>query len=528
MKNYYGVKIFIIVLLGLLMPKAAISATATWTQIGPTLIGATYTSLAVGPINQNIMYAGSKVTTVGAASGLYKTTDGGVTWNLISFRNQTVDRIVTDPITPNILYVTVGGSTIFKSIDGGATWSTIMVAGIHGLGQLFFRANILYFKGLGLSKSLDGGVTWIPLFGGSLSIHPRSIAIDPANPSNLLLSTVNGILKSTDGGLTGTLSNTGLPISSLLAISHLKYDPFNPGVVYAINRGTIYKSLDGGVTWAAFSNWSGSLGSLDNLYFDSLRAGVIYAASSTGSYLITDPFNGATVTPRLSAIYSVYKSTDGGTTWIPSADGTQRGWGGFPVSDLIVRGGNMHLAFSQGIFRESSTFSELQIAIKNNPGPIKTGSPVSYNIKAINNGPDNATGVAVTDTLPASTTLISATSTTGACTSLSGIVTCNVGNLAAGASATINLSITPSVAGNMTNAVAITGTQPDPFSADNSANTVTQITSPPPPPPPVPAPAPSGGGGCVLSAQSGFDPMLPVLVLIAGVYLIVRRRKMNY
>ncbi|MEA2922794.1 MAG: hypothetical protein QOF07_2759, partial [Bradyrhizobium sp.] len=79
---------------------------------------------------------------------------------------------------------------------------------------------------------------------------------------------------------------------------------------------------------------------------------------------------------------------------------------------------------------------------KTAPTTATVSSPLAYTIVAKNNGPAAATGVTVTDTLPAGVTFVSATSSQGTCTNASGTVTCTVGNLASGASATITINVT--------------------------------------------------------------------------------------
>src|SRR6202030_3436367 len=77
---------------------------------------------------------------------------------------------------------------------------------------------------------------------------------------------------------------------------------------------------------------------------------------------------------------------------------------------------------------------------KTAPVTATTSSPITYSVTATNNGPSPATGVVVTATLPAGVTFVSATSSQGTCTNASGTVTCSVGNLASGASATLTIN----------------------------------------------------------------------------------------
>jgi uncharacterized repeat protein (TIGR01451 family) len=120
----------------------------------------------------------------------------------------------------------------------------------------------------------------------------------------------------------------------------------------------------------------------------------------------------------------------------------------------------------------------------------KTGSPatqtlgdgnITWTIVVTNNGPSAATGVTITDPMPAGNTFVSATSTQGTCSG-GAILTCNIGNMAAGASVTITLVTTPSAAGAQTNTVTVSGNRPETNTANNQATATVQVTAPITPP----------------------------------------------
>jgi uncharacterized repeat protein (TIGR01451 family) len=99
-------------------------------------------------------------------------------------------------------------------------------------------------------------------------------------------------------------------------------------------------------------------------------------------------------------------------------------------------------------------------------GAIHVGDNVTYALTVTNNGPANATGVTVTDTLPAGLTYVS--NSCGA-TFASPTLTWNVGNLAVSASATCNLTATVNQAGVIINAASASGNETDPTPANNAA-----------------------------------------------------------
>ena len=113
------------------------------------------------------------------------------------------------------------------------------------------------------------------------------------------------------------------------------------------------------------------------------------------------------------------------------------------------------------------------------PDPVAVGSPLTYTLTAINNGPSPATGVTVTDTLPANVTVVSATPSQGTCTPAGGTVTCVLGTLASGASATVTIQVTPTPAAGgttLTNTATVIANEPDPNPANNTATATTAVT----------------------------------------------------
>jgi hypothetical protein len=92
-----------------------------------------------------------------------------------------------------------------------------------------------------------------------------------------------------------------------------------------------------------------------------------------------------------------------------------------------------------------------------------------------NNGPSTATGVVAADTLPASVTFVSASSTQGTCSQAGGVVTCNIGTMAAGASVTITVVVTPTATGTILNTVVVVGQQPESNTANNRAEAPTLV-----------------------------------------------------
>jgi uncharacterized repeat protein (TIGR01451 family) len=108
--------------------------------------------------------------------------------------------------------------------------------------------------------------------------------------------------------------------------------------------------------------------------------------------------------------------------------------------------------------------------VKTGPAFAQSGGPISYQITVNNAGPADATNVTVNDPLPAGETLVAATPSQGSC---AGAVTCNLGTIPTGGSATvvITANVTAPSGSTLTNSATVSGDQPDPNPANNSSTT---------------------------------------------------------
>lgn len=120
--------------------------------------------------------------------------------------------------------------------------------------------------------------------------------------------------------------------------------------------------------------------------------------------------------------------------------------------------------------------TDLALSQSDTPDPVNVASSLAYTLTASNNGPDNATGVNVIGTLPAGVVFQSASATQGSCSQAGGVVTCLLGDLASGSSATINIAVTaPVTTGTITHSAMISGNEVDPISGNNSSDETTIV-----------------------------------------------------
>jgi photosystem II stability/assembly factor-like uncharacterized protein len=221
-----------------------------WTTSGPV---AGVSSVAIDPTNPAVVYAGT-------LKGVFKSRDGGLSWNDPSdgqLDGLAVHSLTIDPLVSSSVYAGTSNG-VFKSTDGGANWyGSLLAASIYTLlipsqkPSTIFGADFdtsYYPKPSSLYRSTDDGMTWSQRAGG-IAILPGTMAIDPMNPSILYASDwYGGVYKSVDGGSTWRSASADLIreyVSVLAAIDST--------TLYAGTYSGIFKSVDAGSTWRLLS-----------------------------------------------------------------------------------------------------------------------------------------------------------------------------------------------------------------------------------------------------------------------------------
>ena len=236
-------------------------ANLPWVQRGPGNVGGRTRSLIVDPDDNKIWFAGA------VAGGIWKTTDGGNSWQIISpdLPNLAIASLCMAPSNTNVIYAGTGegfynidavrGNGIFKSSDKGVTWTQLESTKnksdfyyVNSMAVSHSDENILWVAtNTGIFKSSDSGNNWFTE-GAPINRRYQKIIIHPTN-QDILWATCNnkGIYKTENGGknwfLVHDMSDAGR-----IELTVAKNEP---NKLYAIDEeSNVYYSFDGGTEWA--------------------------------------------------------------------------------------------------------------------------------------------------------------------------------------------------------------------------------------------------------------------------------------
>jgi photosystem II stability/assembly factor-like uncharacterized protein len=234
---------------------------ATWQNVTDHLPTSSIGAIAIAPSNESRVYVGTGEANFANHSryglGIYRSDDGGLTWDHLAestFAGRCISRIVVSSLDQELLFAGVTGAGGFPALAGA-------------------KGHPDAAGPLGVFRSFDGGETWEHLTNGVPAVDATEMAIDPSDPQvvyaaigHIFGHPENGVYRSVDGGDTWTRLSGGLPTTGFgrvgLAIAHS-----DPERLYCVlvrpadatgGGGTVlsgWRSNDGGDSWTAMAGF---------------------------------------------------------------------------------------------------------------------------------------------------------------------------------------------------------------------------------------------------------------------------------
>jgi photosystem II stability/assembly factor-like uncharacterized protein len=332
--------------------KSSDFSALSFRSIGPAVTSGRIADFAVNPKNHSEYYVAT------ASSGVWKTVNKGLTYTPLfdGEGSYSIGCVTLDPSNPSTVWVGSGennnqrsvayGDGVYKSEDGGKKWTNMGLKTSEHISQIIVHPtnpNIVYVGAYGpvwneggergVYKTTDGGKTWTNIKSVSSFTGCNDLLMDPRDPNVLyaafhqrmrkVFTYIGGgpesaVYKSTDGGTTWAKVEGGLPSGDLGRIG-IAISPVNPDVVYAVveakdKSGGIYRSNDKGASWTKKSGTYTSGNYYNEIECDPRNVDKIYI---TDTYYKVSTDGGATV----KNLGEINKHIDNHCIWIDPNDG---------------------------------------------------------------------------------------------------------------------------------------------------------------------------------------------------------------
>lgn len=312
----------------------------TWTPLFDEMPALSIGAVAIDPSNSNVVYAGTGEVNPGGGSiayggaGLFRSDDQGDTWTPVGLENSgSIGRIAIDPSDPLTVFVAANGMHwqpnpergVYRTTDGGVSWERVLYVDDQtgcvdlvlrpGNPDVVFAAMWQHLRqpgsydyggpGCAIHASSDGGDTWNPVAGGlpTPSTNGGRIGISLCASQPDVMHAVyadrtgffDGLYRSVDGGATWARTTDGALIDVFSSFGwwfgNVRSHPADPDTIFVLGL-TFWRSTDGGASYVNVGNTM----HVDHhaLEFGSGSSPVMYNGNDGG----------------------VYRSTNGGTAWV--------------------------------------------------------------------------------------------------------------------------------------------------------------------------------------------------------------------
>lgn len=315
--------------------------------------------VTIDPNNPNVIWVGSgennNQRSVAYGDGVYKSNDGGKTWKNMGLKNsEHIGNILVDPRNSDVVYVSAigplwssgGERGLYKTTDGGTTWNRVLDIDSHtGINEVVLdprNPDLLYAvafqrrrhvftylgggPGSGIYKSTNAGATWEKASTGlpTVDMGRIGLAISPANPENIYAiveaaQSKGGVFISTNRGASwerrGKYSTSGNYYQEIIA------DPVNPDKLYAMDTW-MKVSVDGG---RSFKNVGEDYKHVDNhtLWIDPTDTDHLLSGNDGGIYETWDAGKNWSFKPNLPVTQFYKVAVDNAKPFYNVYGGTQ-------------------------------------------------------------------------------------------------------------------------------------------------------------------------------------------------------------
>jgi uncharacterized repeat protein (TIGR01451 family) len=444
--------------------------------------------------------------------GLYRSIDGGDLWvpdNTGWPANSSMGQLLSASPDPSVAYSILdsnlnGSLGVYKSVDAGSSWAQITAASLSP--DLLLAVDptnpaVVYGRtDSALLKSSDGGVSWAPLNWPINTWHsyPIGLAIDPLHPNILYAAGVSGVARSVDRGSTWETLHDPNVLPFWAAFS-LIADPKRPENILVgtaqsgVQQLTVAPDLTLTVTAPSTPLGVGTSANFDYQVsnqgpFDATGVTVTLQLPLTAQNLAAAA-SGATCTVVASSATCVFAIMRAHAVVDLTLTSTAPVAGNFQMSGAIV-GDQPDSDPTNNAVASTSVVEPLANLSVTATGSTSAhvGDAVSYTLVATNAGPNVASATQLTFQLAAGLTFTNVSSTAATCTAASGLITCNLNDLAVATPVSIMVSASAATLGTQTSAASIKSATTDLVSANNSASTSTAVSA---------VPSSGGGGGAI-------------------------------
>lgn len=283
-------------------------------------------AIAIHPLDPDLVWVGTGEgnprNSAGVGAGVYKSTNGGESWELMGLpQSERIHRVVLDPTDPDVVFVGAMGPAwsdgeergVFRTTDGGVTWSRVLYtnsrSGVSDLvmspddpktlfaGMWEFRREPWFFTsggpGSGLFVTRDGGDTWLPATAAE-GLPPGQLgriglSVSPSDPDIVFAvveADTSALLRSEDRGISWQTVNSGRRINPRpFYYTDIQIDPQDPLRIFNLHS-RLEVSNDGGVTFERVG--AGVHSDFQAIWIDPEDSRTIYVGTDGGMFVSRD------------------------------------------------------------------------------------------------------------------------------------------------------------------------------------------------------------------------------------------------